>query len=1520
MKKNNFLTLILFTFSMYGQVTNYSFNSFNGSYNPITGTQIIAPGVDDGNSSATNIGFDFVFNGTAFTQFVASSNGCIRLGSSAPSSSSSAISSTSNSNMIAFFSRDGKAVGGVFYEITGTAPNRVLTIQYSSYAPVYSATSNIMDAQILLYESSNQIEIIYGSSTTSSSTTGQVGIRGTTTSSDYQNRSTSSNWSSTIAGTSNSSTVTFSSTVSPVSGLTFRWSPPAPCQAPVDQATSLTFGSISNSSISGSFTAAASAPSGYLVVRSTSATPPTPTDGTTYSTGSTSLGTGTSVVQTSSATSFTNSSLTGNTTYYYYIFSYNNTSCSGGPIYLSASPLSLSTTTCASAPSVSAATSISTNGFTSNWSASNGGASSYLLYLATDNSFINIVSGYNGIDVGNVTTYEVTGLSASTTYYYRLVAVGSSCNSSNSSTIIVSTSCEPEIAPTQVQDFSTFTGAAPAPICWSESSGALTSSSTLSGTTSNWLKKSNGFANANSSNVGASINLYNNSTNWLISNEIDLGNTVGLYQLKYKYAVTSYNGTSSVSTLSSHKVDVVVSTDGGATWSNTNIIKSYAGSGTYSNTGAFETVLLSQYSGVVKIAFVATCISSSDIDFHIDDFQIELAPTCIPPTALSSSNISYQTATIGWTAPSTGTTPSNYDYEVRTSGAPGSGSSGLVASATVSTTSASISGLTGSTAYSYYVRSSCGNGDYSTWANGSLTTSSCAIPTSVSASSITATSAVISWIAPTGSPTGYEYEIRTSGSAGSGATGFAFSGTITAPTTSVSLTGLSPANTYFVYIRTNCYSGFNSSWTSVYNLVTLCAATTQFNLTFEGSSSLPACTNLFGGGSVTSTAYEGSNCLGINPLATYVLPEVSNYNNNTHQLSFYMRTWSGNNQIAVGYLTDPTDVNTFVSLSSFSITNTYQKFTYTPSNLPNNVYLCLKSLDTYYTNRIDNIVWDLIPTIVWANQSWSNTTGPTQYDNAELQDNLIVNSDIICKDLMINTGKSLTIAPGMKLKITGNLINNGSVFFKSDATGSGMFDAFTGTITGNGNVQVERYIPSKRAFRFVSPSVNTTSTIRENWQENGGTTAGLGTHITGAGGATNGFDVTATNNPSMFGFNHNTGQWAAVANTNVNTLTAGTPYRLMVRGDRTTDLTTNTPASSVTTLRATGALHTGDFTPTLNQAAEGFSFIGNPYQAPLDMEAVLTNSATNMNTDVLYYWDPTLNTRGAYVTRTLSANTNNVSSSFTEILQPGQAVFVKKDNTATAATMTISETHKNVAAGAAGVFRTSANNTQSNAIGLLRANLQASIDNEWQTTDAALALFDSSYTWDVTQEDASKMNNLDEEVSFVQNNTSLAIAKQNDASVTDELPIRLQQLRHTDYRWVFDLTNYNGNTPYLLDTEQNTLNVIENGTVFPFTAGSNATNRFKIVFQNSTLSADDFANNIKLYPNPTKSGASFYVAGIKEATVLVYNVVGQNIPVTVVSQGNAIQVTPTATLSQGIYLVSVTTTDGKTAQVKWIVE
>jgi hypothetical protein len=508
-----------------------------------------------------------------------------------------------------------------------------------------------------------------------------------------------------------------------------------------------------------------------------------------------------------------------------------------------------------------------------------------------------------------------------------------------------------------------------------------------------------------------------------------------------------------------------------------------------------------------------------------------------------------------------------------------------------------------------------------------------------------------------------------------------------------------------------------------------------------------------------------------------------------------------------------------------------------------------------------------------------------------------------------------TIAAEKYIESNGAFTHDGNLTFKSTATGTAAFGPLGGTFTTvSGKATIERYIPAKRAYRFLSPSVTTTTSIKENWQENGGSTAGLGTHITGTGGASNGFDATATNNPSLYSFNNSTGAWAAVTSTLTN-LTAGTPYRLMVRGDRTVSLTINNPTATPTVLRATGNLKTGNYTPILNQTANGYSFVGNPYQAPIDIKAVLTAS-TNMNTDVVYYWDPTLNSRGTYVTRTLGiVNQNSVTSSFNQYLQPGQAVFVKKDNTANVPIMTITENDKSIVSAAAGVFR----NASSNEIGVLRANLKASVNNEWTTIEGALALFHSNYTWGATQEDATKLSNLDEEVSFVQNNTSLAIAMQSNPALTDELPIKLNTTRYTNYQWHFELTNYDGLTPYLFDAQNNTFTQIENNTIVPFTVNGQEQTRFKIVFQNGTLNTPDFSNQMVLYPNPGKADSSFYLTGIYNAKVSLYNLLGQNLPVETTVDGATTKVKPSVGLSQGVYVVIITQ-EGKTAQVKWIVE
>ena len=227
---------------------------------------------------------------------------------------------------------------------------------------------------------------------------------------------------------------------------------------------------------------------------------------------------------------------------------------------------------------------------------------------------------------------------------------------------------------------------------------------------------------------------------------------------------------------------------------------------------------------------------------HVDDISLDIAPTCLPPTSLSSSSITYTTATISWTAPGTGT-PSGYQWEVRTSGAAGSGATGLVANGTTThpTVSANITGLAGGTTYYFYVRTDCGAGDYSSWASSSFNTLSCNVPTGIGSSAVTSTTATISWTAPaSGSPSGYEYEVRSSGAAGSGATGLAASGSTTSPTVTANITGLTPATSYSIYVRTVCYAGFYSSWTSASIFTTACATITP-PYTQDFASYLPNC-------------------------------------------------------------------------------------------------------------------------------------------------------------------------------------------------------------------------------------------------------------------------------------------------------------------------------------------------------------------------------------------------------------------------------------------------------------------------------------------------------------------------------------------------------------------------------------------------------------------------------------------------------------------------------------------------------
>lgn len=232
LKSTLFLTVLfcLFVLKINGQVANYSFSQSNTAYVPLASSTTIHDSGWDNNIASVTIPFTFNFNGVDYSAASVNSNGYITFGvTNSLANSFSPISSTRTYfGAVSAFGRDLISnASTIVYGTEGGAPNRVFVVQWNN-ARRYNfgaVTGDVLNFQIRLYETSNLIQVRYGSNTfATTSLTSQVGIRGASNA-DYNNRTSTTNWGATTAGNLNTNTITSSNSIFPASGLTFTWTP-----------------------------------------------------------------------------------------------------------------------------------------------------------------------------------------------------------------------------------------------------------------------------------------------------------------------------------------------------------------------------------------------------------------------------------------------------------------------------------------------------------------------------------------------------------------------------------------------------------------------------------------------------------------------------------------------------------------------------------------------------------------------------------------------------------------------------------------------------------------------------------------------------------------------------------------------------------------------------------------------------------------------------------------------------------------------------------------------------------------------------------------------------------------------------------------------------------------------------------------------------------------------------------------------------------------------------------------------
>jgi hypothetical protein len=271
------------------------------------GTTISGMQADDAISSTITLPFTFLYGGTSQTTLRTNTNGWLGFGAPTSTTNYSALSGSTN-NVISYLNMDMNNSTSAYYTYNtyGSAPYRIFVVQAGHFYNYYgSSASDSGSAQVWLYETSNQVDIHYGTFNTAwpSGYNCQVGLRGASTAAANVLAYTGTSWTALTSNNTSTNIVNMAGTTTPVAGEIIQFNVPS-CLTP----TAVAAGSITSSGASVSFTCSGCSGSYVVEYGPTGFTPGT---GATAGVGGT--------VVTGSASPIVLTGLSANTAYQVYV-------------------------------------------------------------------------------------------------------------------------------------------------------------------------------------------------------------------------------------------------------------------------------------------------------------------------------------------------------------------------------------------------------------------------------------------------------------------------------------------------------------------------------------------------------------------------------------------------------------------------------------------------------------------------------------------------------------------------------------------------------------------------------------------------------------------------------------------------------------------------------------------------------------------------------------------------------------------------------------------------------------------------------------------------------------------------------------------------------------------------------------------------------------------------------------------------------------------------------------------------